>query len=66
MTNQLHPCERLKQKTNQKDDYNKIKIIRGYVSDDKVEITEVIPQHHRDRFRDRLRRWKRNNRLRKR
>ena len=57
---------KIKKKTNQKYNYNKIKIIRGYLSNDHLEITGVVPQHPRDRFKDRLRRWKRNNRLRKR
>ena len=40
--NPLHLRERLKKKkANLEDDYNKIKTIRGYVSDDDLQITGV-------------------------
>ena len=44
--NPVHLRERLKkkQKTNLEDDYNKLKTIRGYVSDDDLQITGVRRQ----------------------
>ena len=44
--NPLHPHKRLKRKANQKDDYNKIKIRRGYVvnnddNNNNIEIAKV-------------------------
>lgn len=41
-------------------------MVRSYVRDDGLEITGVRPRHPRDWFKDRLRKWKQKNRLRKR
>lgn len=41
-------------------------MVRSYVRNDGLEITGVRPQHPREWFKDRLRKWKQKNRLRKR